>query len=148
MPVVPDTARVFFLAPNDGATVVGPVVGGKVAVHVEMGAEGVTVMPAGSLVDGGGHHHIIIDGDAVPRGDAVPADPHHIHYGLGQTQTELQLEPGPHTLRLQFADGAHRSYGGQLQAFIHVNVAPTDTAPAVVPAEAPPAAPATDAPAE
>jgi len=130
---------VFFVTPADGATVVGPLVDGKVTVHVEMGVESLTVMPAGTLAEGSGHHHIIIDGDPVPREQAVPADARHIHYGLGQTEADLQLEPGPHTLRLQFADGAHRSYGSAVQAMIHVNVAPTSPAPA--PPEAPSAAP-------
>ncbi|MBK6812743.1 MAG: DUF4399 domain-containing protein [Sandaracinaceae bacterium] len=145
MPVIPDTARVFFVTPSDGATVVGPISDGKVTVHVQMGVEGLTVMPAGTLADGGGHHHIIVDGDPVPRGTAVPADAQHIHYGLGQTEADLQLEPGPHTLRLQFADGAHRSYGSQVHTLIHVNVARADTG---APAPAPEAAPAAEAPTE
>jgi hypothetical protein len=58
---------------------------------------------------------------------AVPADAQHIHYGLGQTEADLRLEPGPHTLRLQFADGAHRSYGSQVHTLIHVNVARSPT---------------------
>ena len=126
---IPD-ARVFFVAPADGATVVGPLVDGKVAVHVEMGAENLRVMRAGELAEGAGHHHIIIDGDPVPRGEAVPANESHIHYGRGQTEADLQLSAGPHTLRLQFADGAHRSYGSALSTLIHVNVAPTNPAPA------------------
>jgi hypothetical protein len=108
MPVIPDTARVFFVTPSDGATVVGPISDGKVTVHVQMGVEGLTVMPAGTLADGGGHHHIIVDGDPVPRGTAVPADAQHIHYGLGQT------EAGTHgfSLRIQ-----HKSW----QALVSMN---------------------------
>ena len=146
MPEVSPDARVFFVAPADGATVVGPLVDGKVAVHVEMGAENLRVMRAGELAEGAGHHHIIIDGDGVPRGEAVPATPTHIHYGLAQTEAELQLEPGPHTLRLQFADGAHRSYVSALSTLIHVNVSPT-TAAAPAAEETDEAAPAAEAPA-
>ncbi len=147
LPTLPDAARVFFVTPSDGATVIGPMADGKVTVHVQMGVEALTVMPAGTLADGGGHHHIIVDGDPVPRGTAVPADAQHIHYGLGQTEADLQLEPGPHTLRLQFADGAHRSYGSQVHTLIHVNVARAEIGPANPPPEAPPAAPAAEAPA-
>ena len=129
LPEVSEDARVFFLAPSDGATLVGPLVDGKVRVRVEMGAADVRVMAAGELVDGAGHYQIIIDGDPLPRGQAAPATATHIHYGRGQTEAELQLEAGPHTLRLQFADGAHRSYGSALSALIHVNVAPTTRAP-------------------
>lgn len=124
-----DDARVFFITPSDGATLVGPLVDGKVSVHVEMGAAGVRVMAAGALVDGAGHHQIIVDGDPVPRGHAAPATRTYVHYGRGQTEAELQLEPGPHTLRLQFADGAHRAYGSTLSTLIHINVAPTTRAP-------------------
>ena len=130
MPAIDDSARVFFVLPSDGATVVGPLNDGKVRVHVQMGVEGLQVTPAGELADGTGHHHIIIDEDAVPREQAVPADEHHIHYGLGQTSAELELEPGPHTLRLQFADGAHRSYGSALHTMIHINVTASSAAPA------------------
>ena len=93
MPEVSPDARVFFVAPADGATVVGPLVDGKVAVHVEMGAENLRVMRAGELAEGAGHHHIIIDGDGVPRGEAVPATPTHIHYGLAQTEAEANKPP-------------------------------------------------------
>lgn len=145
LPVIPDAARVFFVTPSDGATVVGPLANGKVTVHVEMGVEALTVMPAGTLVEGSGHHHIVIDGDPVPRATAVPADAQHIHYGLGQTEADLQLEPGPHTLQLQFADGAHRSYGSQAATLIHINVAPADREPPPAPApEAPAAEPAAE----
>ena len=35
-----------------------------------------------------------------------------IHFGQGQLTTTLDLEPGEHTLRLQFADGAHIALDG------------------------------------
>ncbi|MBP6707250.1 MAG: DUF4399 domain-containing protein, partial [Achromobacter sp.] len=39
-----------------------------------------------------------------------------------QTETELKLAPGKHTLTMQFADGAHRSYGPDLSSTISVTV--------------------------
>ena len=30
------------------------------------------------------------------------------HYGAGQTETVIELEPGQHTLKLVFADHLHR----------------------------------------
>lgn len=111
----PEGAKVMFVEPADGATVKSPVM-------VKMGVEGMTVQPAGELKEGTGHHHIIVDSDAVPFGTAVPADEKHIHFGKGQTETELELEPGEHTLQLQFADGAHRSYGEQVSAKITITV--------------------------
>ena len=55
-------------------------------------------------------------------GTAVPADDSHIHFGGAQTEADLMLTPGEHTLMLQFADGAHRSYGPDLTARISVTV--------------------------
>lgn len=108
-------SRVFFVAPADGATVKGP-------VTVKMGVEGMKVQPAGQLTEGTGHHHVIIDAGGVAKGTAVPADDQHIHFGKGQTEATLALSPGEHTLTLQFADGAHRSYGPDLAATIKVTV--------------------------
>ncbi len=113
----------MFLSPEDGATITGPATDGKVTVHVEMGVEGAEVQPAGAVQPGTGHHHIIVDGEAVPVGEVVPADDTHIHFGGGQTEAEVPLTPGEHTLRLQFADGLHRSYGPELGAEITITVA-------------------------
>ncbi|MEM6956514.1 MAG: DUF4399 domain-containing protein [Myxococcota bacterium] len=116
-------ARVMFVGIEDGATVTGPLVDGKVSVHVGMGVEGAEVRPAGAITAGTGHHHIIVDGEGLPHGTPVPADDTHIHFGGGQTEADLQLTPGEHTLLLQFADGAHRSYGPDLTARIAITVA-------------------------
>ncbi|MBM4291927.1 MAG: DUF4399 domain-containing protein, partial [Deltaproteobacteria bacterium] len=45
------------------------------------------------------------------------------HFGKGQTETEVTLEPGEHTLTMQLADGAHISYGESLSATLKVVVA-------------------------
>ncbi|MCE7992431.1 MAG: DUF4399 domain-containing protein [Roseivirga sp.] len=83
---------------------------------------GKSIRPAGTEEDGTGHHHIIIDDTFVAAGTVVPADDTHIHFGKGQTETELTLTPGSHTLTLQFADYAHRSFGGKWSKTITVNV--------------------------
>lgn len=108
-------AMVSFAEPADGAEVKSPV---KVVFQIE-GAE---VRPAGELVERTGHHHIIVDGAATPAASAVAKDATHIHYGGGQTEAELELSPGQHTLTLQFADGMHRSYGPELSKTISVTV--------------------------
>ncbi|NVK28144.1 MAG: DUF4399 domain-containing protein [Flavobacteriia bacterium] len=112
---VPEGARVYFVNIEDGATVSSP-------VHVEMGVEGMTVNPAGELVPGTGHHHIIINKGHISNGDVVPSDEHHIHYGGGQTEADLELEPGAYTLTMQFANGLHQSYGEQMSATVEVIV--------------------------
>ena len=112
---IPEGAKVMFIAPADGATVKGP-------VQVKMGVEGMTVKPAGTIEAKTGHHHIIVDDKSIAQGTVVPADETHIHFGKGQTETELKLAPGKHTLTLQFADGAHQSYGPQLSTTITITV--------------------------
>lgn len=106
---------VYFVSPHDGASV-----GQK--VNVEMGVKGMQVHPAGKVIRDTGHFHLIIDGAFVPKGQAVPKDATHLHFGKGQTKTELKLAPGMHTLTLQFADGHHISYGKAMSRTIHVIV--------------------------
>lgn len=105
----------------DGATVKSP-------FRVKFGVDALRVAPAGDATPGTGHHHLIVDGAAVPQGAVVPTDARHLHFGKAQTETEteteLSLPPGEHTLTLQFADGAHRSYGPTLSSTIKVKVRP------------------------
>ena len=112
---IPEGAAVSFSEPADGASLTSP-------VKVVMNVTGMTVKPAGEIVEGTGHHHIVIDSEAVAKGTAVASDDKHLHFGKGQTETELTLEPGEHTLQLQFANGAHISYGEQLSSTIKITV--------------------------
>lgn len=112
---VPKTAKIFFKNLKDGQTI-------STDQKVVFGVIGLKLHPAGELIPGTGHHHIIIDGEAVPEGQVVPADEKHIHFGKAQTETQLKLTPGPHTLTLQFANGAHVSYGPTLSKTINVTV--------------------------
>ena len=111
----PEGARVYFGNLEDGAEVTSP-------VKVVMGSEGVTIKPAGEIVEGTGHHHIIINEGPTAYGTVVGADDTHIHYGKGQEETELILEPGTYSLTLQFADGFHRSYGEGISTTITIEV--------------------------
>jgi len=106
---------VEFAQPKDGAIV-------SSTVNVVMQAHGMKVHKAGDVIKGTGHHHIIIDGAYVPKGDVVANDATHKHFGKGQTETLLQLTPGDHTLTLQFADGHHQSYGKAMSQTITVHV--------------------------
>lgn len=107
--------KVFFIAPKDGATV-----GQK--VKVKFGVEGMMVQPAGPQAPNTGHFHLIVDGTAVAKGQVVPKDATHIHYGKGQVEDVVKLAPGPHSLTVQFADGAHMSYGEDMSQTIHITV--------------------------
>jgi len=116
VPPVPAGAKVFFKNLKNGQTVKSP-------LKVEMGVEGLKLDTAGAIVAGTGHHHLLIDAeDSIPVGTVVPKDATHLHFGKAQSSTEVPLTPGKHVLTLQFADGIHRSYGGQLAATITVTV--------------------------
>jgi hypothetical protein len=108
-------ASVSFVQPADGATVSNP-------VHVVFGVDGMTIAPAGTMTEGTGHHHLLIDGKPLPKGEVIPANDKSLHFGKGQTETDLTLPPGDHTLTLQFGDGMHRSYGPELSKTITVHV--------------------------
>lgn len=112
---VPEGARVFFANLEDGQTVSSPFM-------VQFGIEGMDVNPAGEIVKGTGHHHILIGEGFTEPGVIVPADEKHIHFGGGQTETELTLDPGTYMITMQFANGAHQSYGEQMSASITVTV--------------------------
>ena len=106
----------YFIEPADNATV------GQ-EFKVVMGVKGMEIKPAGDMTENTGHHHLLIDEEPIAKGEVVPAgSPTHLHFGKGQTETMVTLEPGQHTLMLQFADGAHQSYGEPLRASITVNV--------------------------
>lgn len=110
--------RVFFVTPKDGATVSNPVV-------VKFGVAGMDIKPAGDMSPNSGHHHLIIDGEPVAQGMVVPTDDTHLHFGKGQTETTVNLTPGDHKLTLQFANGAHQSYGPAMSQTITVHVKST-----------------------
>jgi len=84
--------------------------------------DGMKIGPAGTMTEGTGHHHLLIDGQPLPKGEVIPATDKSLHFGKGQTETDLTLPPGDHTLTLQFGDGMHRSYGPELSKTITVHV--------------------------
>lgn len=112
------TGRVFFIAPQTGQEVKSP-------VTFKMGVEGMVVEPAGEVHEGKGHHHIIINGESVNEGKAVPfIEKKTYHFGKGQTEASIELEPGEYDVTLQFADGMHISYGPELSTKIRIKVVP------------------------
>ena len=106
---------VFFVQPMEGATVTSP-------FKVVFGVKGMAVEPAGDIKPDSGHHHLLINLDATKVGEGIPVDETHLHFGKAQTETEVKLPPGSYKLTLQFANGAHVSYGPAMAATIHVNV--------------------------
>ena len=108
--------KCYFKNLKDGQTVSSP-------VKVEMGAKGISVDSAGAVKPNSGHFHILIDAeDSISTGEVVAKDSTHLHFGNAQEEAELKLPAGKHKLALQFADGAHRSYGSKLDTTITINV--------------------------
>lgn len=97
----PANAEVYFLQPGDGDTVQSP-------VTVVFGLRNMGVAPAGTDKEGTGHHHLLIDTD-VPSdlSKPLPATDQIKHFGGGQTETEIMLSPGEHTLQLLLGNYAH-----------------------------------------
>mgnify|MGYP000014701499 FL=1 len=99
-----DSPSAYIISPSDGDTVTSP-------VTVKFGLRGMGVAPAGVERDNTGHHHLLIDLETLPDLDMpIPADDQHVHFGGGQTETTVELEPGEHTLQLLLGDHLHRPH--------------------------------------
>jgi hypothetical protein len=96
----PSDAKAQILSPSDGATVTSPVV-------IQFGLSGMGVAPAGIDLGNTGHHHLIIDAELPNLQSPIPSDANYRHFGAGQTQVSLELEPGTHTLQLLLGDYRH-----------------------------------------
>jgi Domain of unknown function (DUF4399) len=97
----PDNATVYIQTPKDGETVSSP-------VTVRFGLKGIGVAPAGVNQPNTGHHHLLIDVATPPDFNAaLPVTENIKHFGGGQTETELTLPAGKHTLQLVLGDYLH-----------------------------------------
>ena len=104
-------AEVYFISPQNGATLHGP-------VTVRFGLKDLGVAPAGVTFDNTRDHHILVDTDLSElKLDApLPMTDKIVHFGKGQTETALTLPPGKHTLELLFADYVHKSFDPPLHS--------------------------------
>jgi hypothetical protein len=97
----PADAEVYIQSPADGAELTSPVL-------VRFGLRGMGVAPAGLTAANTGHHHLLIDVDELPpEGLPLPSTDNVRHFGGGQTETEITLPPGEHTLQLVLGDALH-----------------------------------------
>lgn len=95
--------RVRITQPQDGASVPqGP-------LEVVFEVEGLVIAPAGTMDDGTGHHHLIIDADVLSWTEPIGLEEgRYIHMGQAQTSFTVEgLEPGEHRLIAVVADGVH-----------------------------------------
>ncbi|PCH95089.1 MAG: rod shape-determining protein RodA [Gammaproteobacteria bacterium] len=97
----PTNAKVYFITPVDGQTI-------SQNFTIKFGLSGMGVAPAGTNKKNTGHHHILIDTDVMPDMHApLPATDKIKHFGGGQTETQLTLSPGKHTLQLVLGNYQH-----------------------------------------
>ena len=106
---------VSFTAPMDGAVVTSP-------FDAKFAVTGMEVKPAGEMAPNTGHHHLLINTGPIAKGAPIPMDDTHLHYGKGQTEAKVTLPPGKYKLTMQFADGAHQSYGPAMSKTINITV--------------------------
>lgn len=92
--------ELYFITPANGATVESP-------VTVRFGLKNFGVAPAGVEKAGTGHHHLIVDVGLPPLDQPIPANENYVHFGGGQTETNVELKPGKHTLQLLMGDHRH-----------------------------------------
>ncbi|MDQ8205613.1 DUF4399 domain-containing protein [Pelagicoccus sp. SDUM812003] len=97
----PDGAKVYIISPADGAVV-------SETFTVRFGLKGMGVAPAGTNFPNTGHHHLLIDAESLPPLDTpMPMTESLKHFGGGQTEVELTLPKGEHTLQLLLGDYLH-----------------------------------------
>ena len=106
---------VSFVEPPDGAELSSP-------FKVKFAVSGMEVKPAGDIAPNAGHHHLLINSASIPQGGTIPVDSQHMHFGKGQVEAQITLPPGAYKLTMQFANGAHQSYGDSMSRTINITV--------------------------
>ena len=93
--------RLFFISPLDGDVVSNP-------VKFRFGVIGMKIVPAGTNEPSSGHHHLLINVKELPNMKILSQlMKNHIHFGKGQTETDLNLPKGKHTLQLLLGNYLH-----------------------------------------
>lgn len=93
-------SKLYFINLKNGDTVGSPVL-------IQFGLSGMGVAPAGVEKEGTGHHHLLIDVDAIDINAPIPNSDQLRHFGVGQTEVTLPMKAGKHTLQLLLADQNH-----------------------------------------
>ncbi len=97
----PAGAKVYIISPKDGEVV------GK-TFTVRFGLVNMGVAPAGVKVPNTGHHHLLINHEGLPDMESPLVFSDNLkHFGGGQTEAEITLPPGKHTLRLLLGNYLH-----------------------------------------
>ena len=99
-------------ASGPSVTITQPVNGARLdggTFLLTMEVSGLDIVPAGTMDEGTGHHHLVIDGPLPAAGAPIPATTDVlIHLGQAQTEYEITgLTPGRHTVIAVVGDGMH-----------------------------------------
>ena len=92
--------KVYFINLEDGDELKSPFL-------IQLGLSGKGIAPAGIDVDNTGHHHLLINQNEINYSMPIPSSDQHLHFGLGQTETMLNLPLGKHKLQLVLGDKYH-----------------------------------------
>lgn len=100
----PADAVAYIITPRDGQKVRSP-------FTVRFGLRNMGVTRAGDTTANMGHHHLLVDvTEPFEENEPLPTDRKHLHFGSGQTETQLDLAPGTHTLQLVLGDAEHKPF--------------------------------------
>ena len=92
--------KVYFINIKNGDVLKSPFL-------VQFGLTGKGIAPAGIDVPNTGHHHLLINVNEIDYTLPIPSSKQHLHFGLGQTETTLDLIPGEYKLQLVLGDKYH-----------------------------------------
>lgn len=93
--------EVFFVSPENGY------VSDTSEIKLVFGIKNFNIAPAGINGCDSGHHHLIIDAELPNLDRPIPSSKNYIHFGKGQTETTIKLQPGKHSLQLLVGNYAH-----------------------------------------
>jgi hypothetical protein len=96
-------AELYFVDLKDGATIPTKVV-------IRFGLRGMGIAPAGEDRENTGHHHLLIDAELQSLDQPITNDANHLHFDAGETEAEITLAPGTHTLQLLLGDKDHTAH--------------------------------------
>lgn len=97
----PVEAQAYIIEPTEGAIV-------PETFSVKFGLSGMDLVPAGIEQENSGHHHLLIDQKELPDlTTSLPSTDQIRHFGKAQTETELTLPQGEHTLQLVLGNYLH-----------------------------------------
>ena len=101
--IIPSAMKedIYINSPRNGEIVSNP-------VRVVFGLKNMGVAPAGSKINNTGHHHLLVNLDKLPDLTIpLPSNENLIHFGMGQTETEIILKKGINTLQLILGNYMH-----------------------------------------